>query len=140
MTEKYEAFEIHLVLSCLGVKVTESGLACHMFKPSTVEDPPCKGTMHVKSVESQTSCRWCDVEVKKGDASSDDYFGHSIKMCEMEIHIDKSRILGDSLLAANVYALDECVQYEVKSSGHHVFVLVLLPNEQWKDECYVVCR
>ncbi|GFX33503.1 integrase catalytic domain-containing protein [Trichonephila clavipes] len=54
-------------------------------------------------------------------------------------HTDKSRILGDSLLAANVYALDECVRYEVESSGHHVFVLVLLPNEQWKDECYVVC-
>ncbi|GFU65788.1 hypothetical protein TNCV_5059221 [Trichonephila clavipes] len=27
-------------------------LACHEFEPSTTKDPPCRGAMHVKSVES----------------------------------------------------------------------------------------
>ncbi|GFW47904.1 mariner Mos1 transposase [Trichonephila clavipes] len=46
-----------------------------------------------------------------------------LKCVKWKGHIDKSRILGDSLLAANVYELDGCIQYEVESSGHHVFVL-----------------
>ncbi|GFV97906.1 hypothetical protein TNCV_5069461 [Trichonephila clavipes] len=29
-----------------------SWLACHEFEPSTTKDPPCRGTMHVKPVES----------------------------------------------------------------------------------------
>ncbi|GFT87904.1 HTH_Tnp_Tc3_2 domain-containing protein [Trichonephila clavipes] len=62
-----------------------------------------------------------------------------LKCVKWKGHIDKSRIQGDSILAANVYALDECVRYEVESSGYHVFVLVPLPSEQWKDECYVAC-
>ncbi|GFV18986.1 hypothetical protein TNCV_4758711 [Trichonephila clavipes] len=33
----------------LTVKVTDSWPACHEFEPSTAEDPPCKGAMHVKS-------------------------------------------------------------------------------------------
>ncbi|GFT27929.1 uncharacterized protein TNCV_2898501 [Trichonephila clavipes] len=53
-----------------------------------------------------------------------------LKCVKWKGHIDESRILGNSLLAANVYALDGCVRYEVELSGHHVFVLVLLPNEQ----------
>ncbi|GFV15872.1 hypothetical protein TNCV_988551 [Trichonephila clavipes] len=40
--------------------------ACHEFKPSTAEDPPCRGElMHVKSVEAQTSTRWCGVEFRR---------------------------------------------------------------------------
>ncbi|GFV48160.1 hypothetical protein TNCV_3554391 [Trichonephila clavipes] len=33
----------------------DSWPACHEFKPSTAEDPPCKGLMHVKSVLTQSS-------------------------------------------------------------------------------------
>ncbi|GFQ84745.1 hypothetical protein TNCT_88331 [Trichonephila clavata] len=33
-------------------KVTDSWLAYHEFEPITTEDPPCRGTMHVKSVKS----------------------------------------------------------------------------------------
>ncbi|GFU81022.1 hypothetical protein TNCV_1277671 [Trichonephila clavipes] len=29
-----------------------SWLACHEFESSTTKDPPCRGAMHVKSVES----------------------------------------------------------------------------------------
>ncbi|GFW90872.1 hypothetical protein TNCV_2418651 [Trichonephila clavipes] len=36
-----------------------SWVACHEFEPSTTEDPPCRGAMHVKSVESSKSSRWC---------------------------------------------------------------------------------
>ncbi|GFS59920.1 hypothetical protein TNCV_3957191 [Trichonephila clavipes] len=41
------------------IKVTDSWPACHEFEPSTAEDTPCKGAMHVKSVETQTSSCSC---------------------------------------------------------------------------------
>ncbi|GFV74628.1 hypothetical protein TNCV_5130701 [Trichonephila clavipes] len=44
------------------IKVTDSWSACHEFELSTTEDPPCRGPMHVKSVDVQTSSRWCSVE------------------------------------------------------------------------------
>ncbi|GFY10671.1 hypothetical protein TNCV_2194921 [Trichonephila clavipes] len=50
----------------LVVKVTDSCPTCHEFQPSTSEDPPCRGVMHVKSIEDQTSTRWCSVEVRRG--------------------------------------------------------------------------
>ncbi|GFX63878.1 hypothetical protein TNCV_4345931 [Trichonephila clavipes] len=34
------------------VKVSDRGLPCHEFEPSTTKDPPCRAAMHVKSVES----------------------------------------------------------------------------------------
>ncbi|GFY17170.1 hypothetical protein TNCV_1089461 [Trichonephila clavipes] len=34
------------------VLVSERGLLCHEFEPSTTKDPPCRAAMHVKSVES----------------------------------------------------------------------------------------
>ncbi|GFW45611.1 hypothetical protein TNCV_3245491 [Trichonephila clavipes] len=34
------------------VKALYRGLPCHEFEPSTTKDPPCRETMHVKSVES----------------------------------------------------------------------------------------
>ncbi|GFY19340.1 neuronal migration protein doublecortin [Trichonephila clavipes] len=34
------------------VLVSERGLLCHGFEPSTTKDPPCRAAMHVKSVES----------------------------------------------------------------------------------------
>ncbi|GFV94569.1 hypothetical protein TNCV_3826361 [Trichonephila clavipes] len=34
------------------VKVSDRGLPCHEFEPSTTKDPPCRGAMHVTSVES----------------------------------------------------------------------------------------
>ncbi|GFW18417.1 hypothetical protein TNCV_1184451 [Trichonephila clavipes] len=50
----------------LAVKVTDSRPACEEFKPSTAEDPLCKGAMYVKSVEAQISSCGCDVEVRRG--------------------------------------------------------------------------
>ncbi|GFW13640.1 hypothetical protein TNCV_1211061 [Trichonephila clavipes] len=44
----------------------DSWPVCHEFEPSTVEDPPCRGAMHVKPFEAQTSSRWCGVEVIRG--------------------------------------------------------------------------
>ncbi|GFX46894.1 hypothetical protein TNCV_4040391 [Trichonephila clavipes] len=35
---------------------------CNEFEPSTTEDPSCREEMHVKSVEAQTSSRWCGSE------------------------------------------------------------------------------
>ncbi|GFW60207.1 hypothetical protein TNCV_1842881 [Trichonephila clavipes] len=51
--------------SSLEVKEMDLWPACHEFEPSTAEDPPRRGLMHVKSVETQTSSRWCGVEVRK---------------------------------------------------------------------------
>ncbi|GFT33741.1 uncharacterized protein LOC101238613 [Trichonephila clavipes] len=34
------------------VWVSDRGLLCHGFEPSTIKDPPCRAAMHVKSVES----------------------------------------------------------------------------------------
>ncbi|GFS89785.1 uncharacterized protein TNCV_969621 [Trichonephila clavipes] len=34
------------------VWVSDRGLLCHGFEPSTTKDPPCRAAMHVKSVES----------------------------------------------------------------------------------------
>ncbi|GFY28248.1 hypothetical protein TNCV_4395821 [Trichonephila clavipes] len=34
------------------VKVSDRGWPCHEFEPSTTEDPPCRGAIHVESVES----------------------------------------------------------------------------------------
>ncbi|GFV28006.1 uncharacterized transposon-derived protein F52C9.6 [Trichonephila clavipes] len=45
----------------LVVKVTDSWSACHGLEPSTAKDPPCRGAMHVKYVETQTSSRWIQV-------------------------------------------------------------------------------
>ncbi|GFS66090.1 hypothetical protein TNCV_2510791 [Trichonephila clavipes] len=50
----------------LVVRVKDSWLTCHEFKPFTTEDPP----LHVKYVEAQTSARWCGVEVRRRGASS----------------------------------------------------------------------
>ncbi|GFS51504.1 hypothetical protein TNCV_549481 [Trichonephila clavipes] len=37
-----------------------SRLACHVFEPSIrPKDPPCRGAMHVKSVESSNVLLWC---------------------------------------------------------------------------------
>ncbi|GFX94352.1 hypothetical protein TNCV_4293971 [Trichonephila clavipes] len=49
----------HLLASscqCIG-----SWLAYHEFEPSITKDPPCRGTIHVKSVESSNVLRlvWC---------------------------------------------------------------------------------
>ncbi|GFU69747.1 uncharacterized protein TNCV_1221351 [Trichonephila clavipes] len=34
-----------------GLEVSDRGLPCHEFEPSTSKDPPCRAVMHVKSVE-----------------------------------------------------------------------------------------
>ncbi|GFX83786.1 hypothetical protein TNCV_350501 [Trichonephila clavipes] len=38
----------------------------HSLQPSITEDPPCRRTIQVKSVEAQTSPCLCDVEVRIG--------------------------------------------------------------------------
>ncbi|GFW75653.1 hypothetical protein TNCV_4428361 [Trichonephila clavipes] len=45
----------------LVVNVTNSWLAFHEFEPSTMEDPPCRVAMHVKTVESSNVLPlvWC---------------------------------------------------------------------------------
>ncbi|GFW60609.1 kinesin-like protein KIF11 [Trichonephila clavipes] len=45
-------------------KVSDRGMPCHEFEPSTTKDPPCRAAMHVKSVER------CGVVVRRGGASS----------------------------------------------------------------------
>ncbi|GFY04429.1 uncharacterized protein TNCV_4415171 [Trichonephila clavipes] len=52
----------------LVVKVTDSWSTCHEFEPNTAEDPPCRGAMHVKSVESSNVLPfvWCGVVVRRG--------------------------------------------------------------------------
>ncbi|GFU37669.1 hypothetical protein TNCV_2480591 [Trichonephila clavipes] len=39
----------------LVVKVVDSWPAGHEFEPSSAEDPPCRGVMHVASVESSNA-------------------------------------------------------------------------------------
>ncbi|GFV71081.1 hypothetical protein TNCV_1662391 [Trichonephila clavipes] len=66
----------HLLHSWRGhgsqvVKVSDRGGPCHEFEPSTTKDPPCRGAMHVKSVEtSKKSFRRCGAIVRRGGASS----------------------------------------------------------------------
>ncbi|GFU49383.1 hypothetical protein TNCV_2161831 [Trichonephila clavipes] len=48
------------------VKVTDSWLACHEFEHCTAEDPPCRGTVHVKSIRVQRSSRWYGVVAGRG--------------------------------------------------------------------------
>ncbi|GFW77671.1 hypothetical protein TNCV_133621 [Trichonephila clavipes] len=43
--------------------VNNSWLMCRKFDSSTSEDPPCREAMRVKSVEAQTSSRWCGEDV-----------------------------------------------------------------------------
>ncbi|GFT06286.1 hypothetical protein TNCV_2990571 [Trichonephila clavipes] len=38
-------------LSC-KIRISDRGLPCHEFEPSTTKDPPCRAAMHVKYVES----------------------------------------------------------------------------------------
>ncbi|GFX40666.1 hypothetical protein TNCV_1217891 [Trichonephila clavipes] len=50
------------VLGSLVVKVTDWWSVCHEFQPSTAEDPPCRGTMHVKSAIVPPMMRWGSLE------------------------------------------------------------------------------
>ncbi|GFW56068.1 hypothetical protein TNCV_374741 [Trichonephila clavipes] len=42
----------------------------HEIEHRIAETPPCRGAMHVLSVEAQTSSHWCVVEVRRWGASS----------------------------------------------------------------------
>ncbi|GFT33975.1 uncharacterized protein TNCV_4384341 [Trichonephila clavipes] len=37
----------------LVVKITDSWPVCYELELSTTEDPPCRGTMHIKSVKAK---------------------------------------------------------------------------------------
>ncbi|GFU86268.1 hypothetical protein TNCV_369241 [Trichonephila clavipes] len=43
------------------VKVSDRGWLCHEFEPSTTKDLPCRGAMHVKSIDSSNffPLVWC---------------------------------------------------------------------------------
>ncbi|GFW81299.1 uncharacterized protein TNCV_376471 [Trichonephila clavipes] len=43
------------------VKISDRGWFCHEFEPCTTKEPPCKGAMHVKSVENSNALPlvWC---------------------------------------------------------------------------------
>ncbi|GFY25602.1 hypothetical protein TNCV_2487221 [Trichonephila clavipes] len=43
------------------VKVLYRDCPCHELEPSTTKDPPCRGAMHIKSVENSNilSSVWC---------------------------------------------------------------------------------
>ncbi|GFX49428.1 uncharacterized protein TNCV_3342061 [Trichonephila clavipes] len=45
----------------LVVTVSDRGWPCHELKPSTAKDPPCRGVIHAKSVESSIVLPlvWC---------------------------------------------------------------------------------
>ncbi|GFV66828.1 hypothetical protein TNCV_2901851 [Trichonephila clavipes] len=45
---------------------------CHEFEPSTTKDPPCRGEMHVKSVESSNVLllQWFGSEKRPAQVSS----------------------------------------------------------------------
>ncbi|GFX29017.1 hypothetical protein TNCV_3030601 [Trichonephila clavipes] len=86
---KYGCSSVRLQLShfscgcgSLMAKVTYSWSACHEFEPSTVEDPQCRGTMHVTFVEAQISSRRCGVEVRKGVPAevSSSLLDHGLKL------------------------------------------------------------
>ncbi|GFV98670.1 hypothetical protein TNCV_1453561 [Trichonephila clavipes] len=49
-TKIFEEFTLSSEL--LSIKVTDSCPASHEFKPSAIEDTPCRGVMYVKSIES----------------------------------------------------------------------------------------
>ncbi|GFX11308.1 hypothetical protein TNCV_2803721 [Trichonephila clavipes] len=51
----------------LVITETDSWPACHKFEPSTNEDPPCTGVMHVKSLETHKHPPF-GVEVRRGGA------------------------------------------------------------------------
>ncbi|GFX30992.1 hypothetical protein TNCV_2024951 [Trichonephila clavipes] len=45
-------FDSHGGCGSRVVWVSDRGLPCHEFEPSTTKDPPCRVAKHVKSVES----------------------------------------------------------------------------------------
>ncbi|GFV26891.1 hypothetical protein TNCV_5038291 [Trichonephila clavipes] len=55
-----------------------SWLACPEFKPSTTKDPPCRETMHIKSVESLNVLPLR--VVRRGSSSSSVVLDHSSKL------------------------------------------------------------
>ncbi|GFU74634.1 hypothetical protein TNCV_4629051 [Trichonephila clavipes] len=40
------------IVKSLNGRLSADLRACHEFEPSTTKDPPCRGVMHVKSIES----------------------------------------------------------------------------------------
>ncbi|GFV43723.1 hypothetical protein TNCV_1270961 [Trichonephila clavipes] len=58
--------DIFRVRRVLVVKITYPWPACHEFKPSATEDPSFREVVHVKSMRSQMSSRWCSVEAMRG--------------------------------------------------------------------------
>ncbi|GFV38612.1 hypothetical protein TNCV_132511 [Trichonephila clavipes] len=62
-----DRFSVHRCPTRMGgrcsrvVKVSDRGRPSHEFEPSTTKEPPCRGAMHVKSVESSNILPlvWC---------------------------------------------------------------------------------
>ncbi|GFX17928.1 hypothetical protein TNCV_2293761 [Trichonephila clavipes] len=63
-------FFLYFCLTTLIIPDLRAATWMWRFEPSTTKDPPCRAAMHVKSVEAETSSRWCGVVVRRGGASS----------------------------------------------------------------------
>ncbi|GFT62119.1 hypothetical protein TNCV_3812701 [Trichonephila clavipes] len=61
----YPDMGLRTVLTVRMPKVSDRGLPCHKFEPSTTKDPPCKAAMH-NLLRAETSSRWCGVVVRRG--------------------------------------------------------------------------
>ncbi|GFT79922.1 hypothetical protein TNCV_4598241 [Trichonephila clavipes] len=53
------------------VLVSDRGLPCHKFEPSTTKDPSCRERCMLNLSRAQTSSRWCGVVVRKSGGSSE---------------------------------------------------------------------
>ncbi|GFW15155.1 hypothetical protein TNCV_173021 [Trichonephila clavipes] len=65
--------DIHYFLGGRGsrvVLVSDRGLSCHEFEPSTTKDPPCRAAYTLNLSRAEMSSRWCGMVVRRGGASS----------------------------------------------------------------------
>ncbi|GFS69980.1 hypothetical protein TNCV_747641 [Trichonephila clavipes] len=67
-----------------GSLVVKAMDSCHQFVPSTTKEPPCRGAMHVKSVDSSNvfSLLWCGSSEREVPAQvSSTLLDHGSKLC-----------------------------------------------------------
>ncbi|GFX75465.1 hypothetical protein TNCV_521881 [Trichonephila clavipes] len=92
------------VLCGLVVKERKSWPAYREFEPCTAEDPMCRGAMHVKSVEAQTSCG-CGAEVRRRWYQLRCHPRHSTMVQTYEVHRQKP--LSRAECNVNIYSLTD---------------------------------
>ncbi|GFV36103.1 uncharacterized protein TNCV_4964511 [Trichonephila clavipes] len=100
-------------------------------KPSTAEDPPCRGPMHVKYVDIQMSSRWCGVEVRRGwTATAFVAYPHR----PMTLHSPTK----NSLAVLNHKILEANSQVQNAKLGGHQTCLSI--NRLWHELCDMLRR